>query len=91
MERDKRADLLREEMEFHLDQKTQQLVKAGMDVPEARRIARRSFGNFTRKAEDSRETWIARWLAELIQDLDFAGRSFNRQRGERERGRGTAA
>ncbi len=81
LERDRRAELLREEMEFHLEQKTQQLVDAGMSGSEARRVARQNFGNVARQAEDSRETWISRRLAESMQDLIFATRSFKRQRG----------
>ena len=40
-----RARLLREEMEAHLDMKTQELMEDGMTEPDARGAARRQFGN----------------------------------------------
>jgi len=59
-----RARLLQEEMEIHLDMKTQELMEDGMTEPDAYSAARRQFGNPTLRQEESRGTWIARWLRE---------------------------
>ena len=45
-----RARLLREEMEVHLEMKTQDLMEDGMTEPDARGAARRQFGNLTMTA-----------------------------------------
>ncbi len=76
-----RARLLREEMELHLDMKIQELMEAGMTESDARGAARRQFGNFALHQEESRGTWIARWLGDLIQDTAFAARTIRNQPG----------
>jgi hypothetical protein len=70
-----RARLLREEMEIHLEMKLQELMEDGMAESDARAVARRQFGNLTLKQEESRGTWIARWLSDLMQDAVFAVRT----------------
>jgi predicted permease len=77
----RRARLLREEMEIHLEMKTQELMEGGMSETDARNTARRQFGNSTLHQEASRTTWIARWLSDLIQDLAYAARSLRREPG----------
>ena len=76
-----RAASLREEMQFHLDEEIRELREAGMREDDARSEAHRRFGNVTRKLEDSRGVWIARWISDLAQDLAFAARTFRRQPG----------
>lgn len=76
-----RARLLREEMEIHLEMKTQELMENGMSESDARGAARRQFGNLLQKQEQSRGTWIARWLSDLIQDAAFAVRTIRNQPG----------
>ncbi|HWR50593.1 MAG TPA: ABC transporter permease [Bryobacteraceae bacterium] len=76
-----RACLLREEMEFHLEMKTQEFVEAGMMEPDARDAARRQFGNPTLQQEESRRIWIARWVSDLMQDTVFAARTLRKQPG----------
>ena len=78
---DERARLLREEMEFHVEMKTQQLMEDGMTEPDARHAARRQFGNPTARQEESRETWLARWVSDLVQDTVFAARTIRKQPG----------
>jgi predicted permease len=77
----KRARLLREEMEIHLEMKVQELMEDGMPESDARGAARRQFGNLTRQQEESRETWIARWSGDLLQDTVFAIRMIRKQPG----------
>ena len=76
-----RARLLREEMEIHLEMKTQELRDNGMTESDAFSAARRQFGNVTLKEEESRETWIARWLSDFLQDTVFAVRVLRKQPG----------
>src|SRR4249920_933562 len=76
-----RARLLREEMEFHLEMKTQELREDGMTESDARGAARRQFGNPTLQQEEARATWIARWLSDVLQDTAFALRTLRHQPG----------
>jgi predicted permease len=76
-----RARLLREEMDVHLEMKTQEFMENGMTESDARGAARRQFGNPMLKQEESRGTWIARWLSDLVQDCAFAGRTIRQQPG----------
>jgi predicted permease len=81
LNRDERGRLLREEMEIHLEMKTQELLDCGVTKSDARMAARRQFGNLTLQHEESREIWIARWGSDLIQDTVFAARTIRRQPG----------
>ena len=81
LHREERARLLREEMELHLELKTREFMEDGMTKQDARNAARRHFGNPTMRQEESRETWIARWLSDLIQDAAFAARTIRKQPG----------
>jgi predicted permease len=79
LHRDERARLLQEEMDAHREMIAQELRDAGMPEAEARAAARRQFGNATLLQEQSRSTWIARWLSDLVQDAAFGARTI-RQR-----------
>ncbi len=68
---------LAEEMEHHLDLKTQ----AAGGTEEARYRARREFGNSMQLRERSRELWAWRGLEELAQDLHYAIRMLRRSPG----------
>jgi predicted permease len=76
-----RQQLLREEMQFHIDALAQELREQGMTEEEARTTARRKFGNPTLKAEDSRGTWIAQWINDGLQDLRYTFRTLRRDAG----------
>lgn len=76
-----RARLLREEMEIHLEMRIQELRESGMAESDASSAARRGFGNLTLQQEESRGTWIARWLSDLAQDVVFAARTLRKQPG----------
>ena len=64
-----RHRLLWEEMQFHIESMTEDLVAQGVPLPHARAMAHRKFGNMTQQAEESRSTWIARWISDLAQDM----------------------
>jgi predicted permease len=72
---------LREEMDFHIQSMTEDLVASGMSQQEARAAAHRKFGNMTRKSEEARSIWIARWMSDLAQDLRQAFRGMRRDAG----------
>jgi len=81
LHRSERDSQLREEMEAHLAMKIEEFVADGMTEANARVLARRQFGNMTQKQEESRGTWIARWLNDLAQDTVFAVRTLRKEPG----------
>src|ERR1700710_2498319 len=74
-QRSERQQFLREEMEFHMDAMARDLMEDGMPEQDARAAAHRKFGNLTQQAEDSRGTWIARWISDAVQDLRYTLRT----------------
>lgn len=76
-----RAASLRAEMEQHLEETIAELREEGLSETAARAEARRRFGNFTSSQEASREVWIARYWAELWQDIRFGARTLIAQPG----------
>ena len=75
MESARRSEVLREEMELHLAEKAAELQADGMTRECARAEARRRFGNFGLKHEESREVWMTRFLSELGQDVRYGCRT----------------
>lgn len=74
-----REALLREEMDFHIESLTAELSAQGIDPAEARSRARKQFGNYTLRAEEASETWIAAWATDIGHDLRYAVRGLIRQ------------
>jgi predicted permease len=72
----KRQAALRAEMEMHIEEKAAELRDAGLSESDALAQARRRFGNFGLKQEESREIWIARYWGDFWQDLRYATRAF---------------
>src|SRR5918998_1937840 len=72
---------LEEEMRFHLEMKAEENVDAGMAPEEARRAARRQFGNETRLREMSRETWGFGSMETILQDIRFGARVLAKHKG----------
>ena len=75
MENSKRNEMLREEMELHLQEKAVELEEEGMAPKAAMTEARRRFGNVVLKHEESREIWILRYWSELVQDVRYGFRT----------------
>ena len=75
------ADELREEMEAPLEMEVQENVSRGMPAEEARRAARREFGNRTQIQERAVEAWAFRGLENLLQDLRYGARMLRRNPG----------
>ena len=69
---------MQEEMAGHLERSTARLVARGLSVDEARRQARREFGNVAVLQEQSRDARGARWVEAVAADARFALRHFAR-------------
>ncbi|MBK9169732.1 MAG: ABC transporter permease [Bryobacterales bacterium] len=72
---------LDEELAFHLDQRTQELVSRGLDPKEARRLAYLAMEGVTRRAEECRDTRGWSFVESWQQDLRQAIRSFRLRPG----------
>lgn len=70
-----------EELRYHLDREIERNLDRGMNLEDARRAARRAFGDPGRLKEEARETWRWRWLDELAQDLGYSVRRLRRSPG----------
>src|SRR5437773_1224698 len=74
----KREAELDEELEAHIEIEATRLAADGLSGAEAGAQARRTFGNRTLVAELTRDSWGARWLSGIRQDLEYALRSVRR-------------
>src|SRR5215813_7809004 len=71
LRRDRFDRELEEEMQFHLEMKTEENLAAGVSQEEASYSAQRQFGNQTLLREVSRDMWGFRSLETLLQDLRY--------------------
>src|SRR5258708_2370121 len=62
------------ELEFHVEQQTQENMAAGVEATEARLAAVRTFGNLTLLKEQAQETWGWSWSERIVADLRYAFR-----------------
>lgn len=69
-----------DELQFHLEARTDELMRSGVSPAEAARRARLEFGSFEGYAERCRDEWGFRRLNERLADLRFAFRTFRRDR-----------
>src|SRR5262245_47944278 len=72
--RDKENEL-QEEIQFHLDQETEERQAEGLASQEAQRAARLDFGNVTLVQEDTRSAWTWLIIEQLVQDLRYSART----------------
>src|SRR5215472_4696788 len=79
--RNRSAQRLDDEMQFHLDQQISENIAAGMSREEARYAAMRTFGNSTFLKEEAREEsgWV--WLERIGQDLRYGTRTLAKSPG----------
>ena len=72
---------LSDEIQAHLEEKIEELVRRGMSRKEAAAAARREFGNVTLTKEDSREVW--RWpsIENLLADVGYGLRMLRKSPG----------
>lgn len=66
---------LREELEFHLSEQTDEAKEAGMTERHARNAAERELGNATLIAEDTRAKWGWVVFEQFLRDARFAART----------------
>lgn len=67
-----------DDIEFFLQEETDENIARGMTPQEARLAARRKFGNTLHVHEEVRWVWFPRWLDDFAQDLRYAWRSYRR-------------
>src|SRR5690348_1725524 len=72
---------LDEELQLHIELKTQENIAAGMPPEEARYAALRAFGGVEQKKEECRDADRLRWLEDIIQDLRYGLRQLRRNPG----------
>jgi len=79
--RDSQYDLLIEEQEFHIEQRTRDNIVAGMSPAEARADARRRFGNTALLRDRTLDADRLAWADALARDLRLAARGLSRRKG----------
>jgi hypothetical protein len=79
--RERREREMREEMEFHLDERTREQLDTWRSEQEARRAARRKFGGVEQVKEIAREQRRGRWLEDLARDVAYGLRALRRSPG----------
>lgn len=72
---------LREELEFHIEQRAAALERTGLVRQEALRLARTEFRRIETTKEECREARGARWIDEISRNLTCAGRSIRQYPG----------
>jgi putative ABC transport system permease protein len=72
---------LDEELQHHVELKTQENIEGGMSPDEARNAALRAFGGVKQKKEQCRDADRLRWIEDLIRDLRYGVRQLRRNPG----------
>src|SRR5690606_17308592 len=65
---------LTDELAFHIDERTDELIAQGLSESEARRQAQRTFGSYTLQKEETADMDIARSLEAFVGDLKYGAR-----------------
>ena len=79
--RNRNAQQLNDEIQFHIDQQIAENIAAGMSPGDARYAALRTFGNPTVLKEEARDTWGWLWLEQIAQDVRYSLRQLGRSPG----------
>jgi predicted permease len=67
-----------EELSFHIQQRTEENMRAGMSAEEARQEAQRRFGHLTQIREQGYEVRGGRWLESFLRDVFYGLRVLRR-------------
>ena len=70
-----------DEMAFHLESKTRELVDAGMSETDARFEAQRRFGSVLKHKEAGHEIRVGRFCEDVLRDMRVMGRGLRRSPG----------
>ena len=70
----RRDDDLEREIRQHLELEAEERAADGLSPDDARRAARRAFGNVTLTQEDARAVWLPIWMQQIAQDVRYAMR-----------------
>ena len=70
---------LERELGSHLDSRTDELVRGGVDRTQARKRAMLELGGPAQVQEEVRDAWISRWLGDRARDLRFSARGLMRR------------
>ena len=81
VQRRRKEDELREELQFHLDEEADERRADGVPEDQATWAARRDLGNVTLLREDTRTLWTWTLLEQLAQDARYALRALRRSPG----------
>ena len=80
--RSRRVDRdIQRELEFHINERAEQLHDGGMPLAQARETARRHFGSTLRIREDTHRVNSIGWMELLTQEFRFAMRVFRKSPG----------
>ncbi|PYU79623.1 MAG: hypothetical protein DMG50_23310 [Acidobacteria bacterium] len=79
--RNRSAERLDDEIQFHLEQQIAENIAGGMSPEEAHYAAQRAFGNPTFLKEKTRDTWGWRWLENFYEDLRYGLRMLRKNPG----------
>jgi hypothetical protein len=74
-------DDIQRELNFHINERAEQLHAEGMPLDEARRTARRHVGNTLRIREDTHRVNSVGWIELFTQELRFSLRIFRKNPG----------
>ena len=80
-QRRRKEDELREELQFHLEEESDERRSDGLSDDQALRAARVHLGNVTMVQEDVRSLWTWTFFEQLAQDTRYALRSLRRSPG----------
>ncbi len=79
--RNKLEHELNAELQFHLEQATEENMRRGMNAEDARLAAQRSFGGVEQVKEAYRDVSRFRWIEEIWQDVRFGVRMLRKRPG----------
>ena len=75
LQRRRKEDDLRAELQFHLDEEAEERQAEGLTGADARLAARRDLGSLALVQEETRAVWTWTWLEQLAQDCRYGVRT----------------